>query len=350
MNFIITILILIFILGILVFIHELGHFLAAKKNNIYIYDFSIGMGPKLFEFKRKDDETKYTIRLFPIGGFVAMANDNENTPKNIKKDRIFENLKYKNKMFILFAGILMNFLLAIILLFVNGIIFGSPETKPIVGSVKEGYPAYNAGLEENDLILEVDSKEVNSFESIMLILTEKNIKTDYKFKIKKENGNIVETNIFPKKIKTGKTTSYVFGITASTKKYYGPIPALKYTGEKFVNISETIFKILGKIFSGKIGVDKLSGPVGMYGAVDQIKQSGVEGIIYLIAFLSVNIAFINLVPIPVFDGGRILIESLEKIKGRKISPKIFEYLNLLGFLFLILLIVLVTISDICKLF
>lgn len=349
MNFLITLIILLVILGVLISIHEFGHFIVAKRKGVYVYEFCIGMGPKIWSKKRKGDETEYTLRLLPIGGFVAMANERAGNTK-LKKSEILENKTFWQKIEVLIAGIVMNLLLALVLLFVSGLIFGSPETRPVVGDVLKNYPAYNAGIEKNDLVLEINNKKISSWDEISLELNYKTVKKYYDFKVKRKNGDVETLRVYPEKKKINGEEQYVFGIKASAKKEHGVKAAFEYTGKKFVGMINSIGLILEKLVTGQISTDKLSGPVGMFAVIDNVKQSGLESLLYIIAFLSVNVAIINLIPIPVFDGGRILIEIIEKIRGKKLSPRFAETLNTLGFFFLIFLLVYVTYNDILKLF
>ena len=141
-----------------------------------------------------------------------------------------------------------------------------------------------------------------------------------------------------------------FGFGTSTKKEYGFIPALKYSVVGFGEMFTSLFKILGNLFTGQIGVDNLSGPVGVFSVIYQIKQSGLESIIYLTAYLSINVGIINLIPIPVFDGGRVVLSTAEKIKGGKLNPNIEIMLNNIGVILLIILFIYVTLNDILKIF
>ena len=166
MNFIITLIILIIILGIIVFVHEFGHFLAAKKCGVYVHEFAIGMGPKIFSFKRKNDETVYSLRLLPLGGFTALAMA-ENDFK-VSKDKVLDNKKFGQKVMILLMGIFFNFILTIILLFINGLIYGSPQTGAVVGEIQTDSPADIAGLETNDEIIEINNKKITSWDDVYL--------------------------------------------------------------------------------------------------------------------------------------------------------------------------------------
>lgn len=348
MNFLITLIILILVLGIIVFIHELGHFLAAKKSGVHVYEFALGMGPKIFSFKRKGDPTIYSLRLLPLGGFNALASEVESS-KGVRKEEILENKTYLQRFFVLIMGIVFNFILAVILLFINGLIYGSPVTDPYIGKVLENSPAYEAGLQTDDLVLSINGKNVKSFDDVLLE-TKFTSKDTYEFIVlrdKKEVKVDIKPNIT--KDEEGKEVRE-FGFGTSVKKEKGFVNALKYGVISTYKNSISVFKILGKLVTGKIGADNLSGPIGVFSVIDNIKSSGLESLIYLTAYLSINVAIINFIPIPVFDGGRILLLLIEKIKGKKLNPKIETTLNNIGTILLLMLMVYVTLNDILKIF
>lgn len=348
MNFLITLVILILILGIIVFIHELGHFLAAKKNGVYVSEFAVGMGPKIFSFRRKNDETLYSLRLLPIGGFTGLANPEFD--KDLREDQYLENKSALRKFSVLIMGIVFNILLAIVLFFINGLIYGSPVTDPYVGEVLEDGPSYTAGLRENDLILSVDGKKVNSFDDVLLETRFAKAKESFVFTISR-NGKEIDIKISPEYKKTEDGESIPnFGFYASAKKDDSFLGAVKYGFSATWKNSTSIFKIVGKLVTGKLGADNLSGPVGVFTVVDSVKENGLEQIIYLLAYLSINVAVINLLPVPVFDGGRILLLLIEKMIGRKLNPKVETIINSIGAILLIILMLYVTLNDIIKLF
>lgn len=349
MNFIITLIILILVLSIIVFIHELGHFLAAKKQGVYVSEFALGMGPKIFSFKRKNDETIYSLRLFPLGGFNAIAYDKETSPE-LRDDQVLESKSALGRFAVLIMGIVFNFLLAIIFLFINGLIYGSPSTDPYVGEVIADSPAYIAGIESGDIILKVDGHKVSSWEDILLETYFTEEKESFTFLVERD-GEKKEITISPKyeEDEEGEKKPS-FGFTSAVKKEKGFLAALKYGFEGTYKTTINIFNVLGKLLTGKIGADNLSGPIGVFGVIDDAKSSGLENIIYLTAYLSINIAIINLIPIPVFDGGRILLLLIEKIKGSKLNPKVETWLNNIGAILLIILMLYVTFNDIFRLF
>lgn len=349
MNFIITLVILMLVLSIIVFIHELGHFLAAKKQRVYVSEFAVGMGPKIFSFRRKNDETLYSLRLLPLGGFTAIANDKETSP-DIDDDRILQNKSLMGRFLVLIMGIVFNFVLAILFLFINGLIYGSPNTDPYVGKVVDDSPAYNAGLKEGDLILRVDDKKVSSWDDILLETHFGEVKNSFKFLVNRDGEELtLSINPVYEENKDGEKTPS-FGFTSDVKKDKGFLAALKYGFVGTFKTTVNVFNVLGKLVTGQLSVDNLSGPVGVFTVVDSMKSNGLENIIYLIAYLSINVGIINLIPIPVFDGGRILLLLIEKIKGGKLNPKIETILNNVGAVLLILLMIYVTLNDILKLF
>ncbi len=348
MNFIVTLIILIFVLGIIIFIHEFGHFLAAKKVGVYVDEFSIGMGPKIWESKRKKGKTKYSLRLLPIGGFVAMANT-ESESSSVKKEEILENKSFIKRFLVLVMGIIFNFVLTILLLFINGAIYGSPDTKASVGEVTQNSAAYNSGLMKNDVITSVNGVSTSSWDDVLLEITVKEALESYTFVVDR-NGEEKEIVIIPleEKDEDGKERK-VFGFAVGTHKNYGLSEAVKYAFRDFSNMFKSLFRILGNLFTGKIAVDNLSGPIGIYTVIDQIKSKGLENIIYLIAYLSINVGIINLIPIPVFDGGRILLLIIEKIINKRIPEKVESIINTAGVFLLIALMLYVTLNDILKL-
>lgn len=350
MNFILTLIILIVILGVIVFVHEFGHFIAAKKSGVYVSEFSIGMGPKLFSFRRKNDETLYSLRLLPLGGYNMLANTEEENPK-LKKDRILENKTFLQKILVLIMGIIFNVILAIVLLFINGLIYGSPETKPYVGNVLEDSPADKSGVESGDLILKVNDKKVSSWDEVLLETHYKELTETYYFELKSSDGKIKKIDIAPLVSKNEENEEVrTFGFSSANIKRTGFVNALKYAFTGTYSMIDSLFVILGNLFTGKIGADNLSGPIGVFTVVDTVKESGLESLIYLTAYLSLNVGIINLLPIPVFDGGRILLVIIEKIKGKKVNPKLESYLNTAGAILLIILMIFVTLNDILKLF
>ena len=342
-----SIIYLILILGVLVFVHEFGHFITAKKIGVYVNEFAIGMGPKIYSFKRKNknDPTEYSIILLPIGGFCAMAGevieDEEN--KKIKKNEYMCNRSKLERVIILLAGVTMNILLALVLLFVQSLIWGHTEQKSIVGYAPEGYPIAEAGIEVGDKITKINGYKVNTWDKVTLIMSYKNDKPYTEFEVEKKDGTIKSYQITPlSKINEDGTETKVFGIGVGDKEIRGFLPSLKFAFTKLGSIVSTMLLIIINLFTGKLSLSALSGPVGMYtGTFRQL--------LYLTSYLSINLAVINAIPFPAFDGGRVLFVIIEAIKGSKVKPEVENVFHSVGFILLMLLMVYITIQDIIRL-
>jgi regulator of sigma E protease len=341
----ISLLILIIILGIIILIHEFGHFLAAKKNGVYVEEFSLGMGPKIWKFKRKNDPTNYSLRLFPVGGFVSMANT-EDEIKDVKNDQILENKKYHQKLIVMLIGIIFNFILCIVLLFVNGMIYGSPSNKAIISEVTEGAPAYISGLEAGDKIVKINNHKVKNLNDVLIEFNKKD--KEYTFVIERDNST-KSIKVTPTIEKKDGEKVKKFGIVFTSEIKHGFINAVKYSITETISTAKTVFNIVINLFAGKISIKNMSGPVGIYSIVDSVKESGgLQSLIYLTAYLSINVGILNLIPFPVFDGGRVLLITIEKITKKRLNPNIENYLNLIAFILLGIFMVYVTLNDILK--
>jgi len=342
-----TLLYMILILGIIVFIHEFGHFIFAKKAGIYVYEFSIGMGPRLLKFNRKNDETEYSIRLLPIGGYVQMAGEELEDDKDIPEDKKMQSKTWMQRFLTVIAGIMFNFILAIILLFIVGLVEGTPVNKPYISSVDEGI---NSNLiNPGDRILEVNGKKVIFTDTMLLRIqvASTNEKT-LKLKLKEEDGNIKEVTLNPIPVEENGKTVYRYGIEMGTDSEKGFLPALKYAFVKFASLITQMILVIGYLFTGKLGISSLSGPVGIFNVVGESAKAGFINLIYLTGFISLNVGFMNVLPIPALDGGRILFLIIEKIKGSKVDIKVENTIHMVGFALLMLLMVVITFNDIIR--
>jgi regulator of sigma E protease len=344
-----TLIYFILILGVTVIIHELGHFIFAKHAGIYVYEFAVGMGPKLFSFKRKNDETTYSIRLIPIGGFCQLAGEEIEEDKDIPAEKRLQSKTWLQRFLTIIAGCTFNFLLAIVLLFIVGLFYGSPELKPYIGETLDGYPAKTAGIEKNDLILSINGKKVTASDDVLTYLEINADGHSMNFEVKKANGDIKVYNITPKKEVSDGATSYKFGLLFTDKVNHGLIASIEFTFGKFIAIFKSMFEVISNLITGNLGFNNLAGPVGIYNIVGQEASAGFENVLYLIAFLSINIGFVNLLPFPAFDGGRVIFLIIEKIKGSRVNPRIENIIHAVGFGLLIILMIFITIQDIGRL-
>lgn len=344
----VTLLLLIFILGIIILVHEFGHFITAKKSGVFIYEFSIGMGPVIHKHKGKDG-IFYNIRAFPIGGFVSMAGEVYEDDGKIAEDKFLCNKPWYQRLIILAAGVFNNFVLAFVFLFFIACIWGSTPIRPILGDIQENSAAMEAGLLKGDQILEINGHKTSSWDVAQIYLYYKNESGVYDFKILR-NGEEKNISITPKMVTENDEERRVFGFQIASDSESGFFASLKYAWEKFWTIIHSMIITLGGLFTGNLSIKALSGPVGMYQVVGQSIQYGLSQMMYLVALLSVNVGFLNILPFPAFDGGRIFFMIIEKIKGSKINPKFENTMNNVGFILLMILMVYITFQDILNLF
>lgn len=344
-----TIIYFILILGGIVFFHELGHFLFAKKAGVYIYEFSIGMGPQLFKWKSKKDETMYSIRLLPIGGFVQMAGEEIDPDENIPKEKRMQSKTWLQRFSIMIAGIFFNFVLAIVLLFVVGLINGTPQKEIYIGVIDKNSSAYNAGLRENFEILQVNGKKASTKDILSLELIA-NVKKEVEVKYKDENGNVEIAKFKADTVDENGTTNYKYGFSLINQKQRGFFSSIKYAFTKTIELIEYMFFVIWYLITGKISLTNLSGPIGIFTMVGETAKEGLINLVYLMAIISVNVGFINFLPLPAFDGGRILFLIIEKIKGSPVNPKIENIIHTVGLGLLMLLMVFITYNDILRIF
>jgi regulator of sigma E protease len=346
-----TLIYFVLILGITVFIHEFGHFIMAKKNGVYCYEFSIGMGPKIYSFTRKNDETTYSIRLFPIGGFVQMAGE-DIEEEDIPKNKQMQSKTIWQRIVIVLAGIFNNFVLGFVLLFLMALIYGSTSLKPIVTNVDSKYNAYKVNVREGDTILKVNGKKTKTLDDVILEITLTKQGDAIKLDLVDKDGNNKSVSVLPTKVENEDgSESYIYGLGwGNDKTEKGLISSFKYAISKFSSLFRSMGKIICSLFTGKLGLDSLSGPVGIYKVVGEQRKAGFENIIYLTAYISINVGFVNLIPFPAFDGGRALFLIIEKIRKKPVKKEVENTIHSVGFVLLMILVVVITIKDVIKLF
>ena len=350
MSVIINIVVLVLMLGFLILIHELGHFLWAKKFGVHIYEFAIGMGPVIKTIKGKDG-IDYSIRAFPIGGFVQMAGEVYEDDNKIPKEKFMCNKPWWQKLIILLAGVTNNFIAALLLLFVSALIWGAQTSTPVVSETPEGLPVAEAGIKPGDTIISINGTKTNTWDKVQILLAYKTKDGVYEFGVRHEDGTEDTYKIKPAEVEDeeGNKTK-VFGVQMNIGREKGFVASLKYAGTKFCSLISQMAYTIGGLFSGKLSLNALSGPVGIYSVVGETVKSGAENLVYLIALLSINLGFINVLPFPAFDGGRVVFILIEKIIRRPIDSKIENAFHTVGFILILLLMIYITAHDIIKLF
>ncbi len=350
MGFLIDLILFILILGSIVFVHEFGHFMMAKLTGVYVYEFAIGMGPKLWSKKGK--ETEYTLRAIPIGGFCMMAGEDleDDDLKKVPKNKRLQSKKPWQRFLIMFFGAGNNFIFAILLLFAIGLIWGGSSMEPVVTSVLKNSAAANSGIEAGDRILEINGHSISTTDDISLYLAVADPEEASDIKVEKENDSVKTYSVQPKKKKVDGQTTYQYGIGMQQEVEHGFLAAIQFTYKKTISIFKQMAVTVGYLFTGGISISQLSGPVGIFSIVGDQSSAGIMNIIYLVAFLSINVGFINLLPLPAFDGGHILFIIIEKIKGSPVNPETENKIHTIGLFLLMLLMVVITFNDILRLF
>lgn len=346
------IIIAIIIFGILIAIHEFGHFTAAKLCGVKVEEFAIGMGPALF--KKQKGETVYALRILPIGGFCAMAGEDEESDD----PRAFTNQGFWKKFVILCAGSFMNLVLGIVLIL---IMYAGAQAfvTPTIDHFMDGCPYEGAeAMQAGDTFYSIDGQRIYLVSDVSSFLMRGDGVYDI---VMLRDGEKVELKDFALTTKTyaeyaneGPKYGFVFGYTEAT---FGT--KLEYTWNTTLEFSRLVWLGLGDLINGKVGLKDMSGPVGIVDMMNEVGQqaesakAAADNLLYISAFIAVNLAIMNMLPIPALDGGRVFLMIvtviIEAVSRKKLDPKYEGYIHLGGMALLLGLMALVMYNDIAKL-
>lgn len=348
----IEIIYLVILFGLTIFVHEFGHFISAKMMGIKVEQFSIGLGPKVFSFKK--GETEYLISLFfLLGGFVKLEGEN---PEEAEKagERGFLNQPPHKKIILASAGVIQNFIFAIILLWIV-YSFGVETLKPKIGNVKEGYPAYKAGLQKGDEIIEINGEKIITWDDLSnkiagskdkeLIIKVLRNEKELIFKITPKVDEA--ENIFKEKIKRP-----FLGIEPSgdtIKQKYGIFKAFDKAVEQTWFFTSVTVKSIYKMILRKIE-PQVAGPIGVIDITYKVAKTGFINLLLLFSLININLALVNFLPILPLDGGLVLMFFIESIIKRPVPLKVQQALMEFGWFLLIALLVFVTYQDLLRIF
>lgn len=363
--------------GVIVLVHELGHFLAAKALGVQVNEFAIGFGPKLFSFGKK--ETKYSVRLLPLGGFCAMEGEDAAgggevslaaNEAAINNPRSFFNKPVWRRVIITVAGVVMNLILGFILLLVYHSVCTLPETdgkayytSTQISVLKEDTPAYRSGLRSGDTLRKIDGQRVFSWMDLQFLLQSSDdgvFEMEVSRMVNGEETVVTLPEVQFRREYSEKMGSYVLYYDF----YVAPIEqtvgsTLEQSFRTECSTAVTVWRSLKGMITGKFGLNDLSGPVGTVDVIGDVVENAVQetqwqiglgNILMLLALLTVNVGIFNLLPLPALDGGRLLFLVWEGITRKRVPPKYEGWVHAVGFVLLLLLIVIVTFNDIIKLF
>ncbi|RZB30600.1 MAG: regulator of sigma E protease [Desulfobacteraceae bacterium Eth-SRB1] len=343
------------VLGILIFFHELGHFLVAKLFGVGVEKFSLGFGPKLIG--KKIGSTNYILSAIPLGGYVKMVG--ENPGADIDSADISVSFSHKHvfkRILIVAAGPFFNFFLAMIIFFGIFQISGAFLLKPSIGEVKEDSPACMAGLQKDDLIVAIDGSAIESWEEMASVITGSKGR---RIALSVRRGeSIVAVDIMPELVTTKNLFGddikrYVIGITASGDVFSKDLTLFQAFSESInqtYNISKLVVISIVKMIQGTISVKTIGGPIMIAEMAGQQARQGAVNFIFFIALLSVNLGILNILPIPVLDGGHLVFFFIEAVTGRPVSIRVREIAQQAGIVILLLLMVFVFYNDITRIF
>ncbi len=417
-----TVIAFILMFGLLVSVHEWGHLIFAKRAGMLAREFAIGFGPKIFSFTR--NETLYTIRLIPAGGYVRVAGDDPeiielkpghhiglefNDDRKVNKIIVNNKDKHPNAQLVevsavdldhklqieaynlgedemkvfsvdpqaffimdemetqiapynrqfasktvgqramqLFAGPMMNFILAIILFLIIGLAQGVPSDKALIGEVQSDSAAEEAGMQAGDEVIEIEGSSVSTWTEFTEVIQ---VKPNEPVDLVVQRGDHTENlTVTPKAVEIEEEGIEVgqVGVLLAFEKSF--TKTFTYGFTQTYETTTLIIKNLFMLVTGQLSIEMLSGPVGIYDVTDQVIQSGFMSYLMWTAMLSVNLGIINLVPLPALDGGRLLFVGIEAIRGKPIDPQKEGFVHVIGFALLMLLMIVVTWNDIQRLF
>ena len=321
--------------SLIIIIHELGHFIMAKINGIKVIEFSIGMGPKIFSYQGK--ETKYSLALLPIGGYVNMLGEGE----EVDDERSFSSKSPIRRLSVILAGVFMNFVLAIVIFIVLFSKIGFLE--PVIGSLEDNMPAKEIGLQVGDRIVEVNGSKIHTTSDVSVEFTlspGKPLDIVYE-----RNGVENEVTVTPKFME--EENAYRIGIAYDGVKNPTMLQSFKHGINETISLITQTFKSLGTIFKGEANLKTdVGGPVTIIKMSSAAAQNGMMNLFMLVAILSISVGIFNLLPFPALDGGWSVIILIELITRKKVPEKVVGVLNTVGFMILIGIMILVTIKDI----
>lgn len=324
-------------LSVLIIGHEFGHFIMAKVNGVKVLEFSLGMGKKLFSIKGK--ETEYLIKLLPIGGYVKMYGEEDDV--EVVDDRAFSNKSSFQKLTIVAAGPIMNFIIAILFFAICGGIQG--HTTNIIGNVVDNSPAMEAGFKVEDKITSINGKTVTTWEDFLVEMAE--VKDESVAIVVNREGKDLTFNLKPKFNEAEQR--YMVGLGT---KFVKPsfFQSIEYGFNQTGSAIRQTFGFFGQLFKGKVSMDDVGGPISIIKLSGKAAEQGILTLMNIMALISVQLAIFNVIPFPALDGGWIFLLIFQIITGKEVDKEKVATINYYGFMVLMGLMVLILLKDIIR--
>lgn len=328
-----------FVFGCLIFIHEFGHFICARLFGVTIKEFSVGMGPKLFTKISKKNGTAYSLRLLPIGGYVSMVGEDEDSDDS----NAFCNKAVWKRIIITVAGAAMNILLGIVIMFV--IVFSTKElASNTIADFRENALSTDSGLMVGDTVIKVESTSIHTGNELVYEIMHKGAKPLDITVVREGKRVVIEDVVFATETEAG----YTFGtpdflVNADSPNF---INLAKHAYFRSISTVKMIWDSIVDLVSGKYGIEAVSGPVGATSAIGQAATYGASSFFFAMVVITMNLGVMNLLPFPALDGGRLIFLIIEMIRRKKINPNVEAYINFAGLIVLFTFMILITFKDI----
>lgn len=334
--------IMVLVFGVLIFIHEFGHFYTARRCGVTIKEFAVGMGPTIVSWKSKKYDTKYALRAFPIGGFVSMVGEDEESDD----ENAFCNKSVTRRMLIVVAGAVMNLVLGLVLM-LTVVLLQGPIGSTTVAQFSEDAVS-NTQLQVGDEILKIDGTSVHSGNEVMYEIMNKGYEP-IDIVVKRGSEKITLSNVvFP----TVESDGIMFGnmdfkVLAESRSFFNII---KQTFYRSVSTVKMVYDSLIGLVTGRFGMDAVSGPIGVAETVGSAAKNDYLSFIYIVSVLTINLGVVNLLPFPALDGGRFVMLLVEGIRRKPIDRNIEAYINFAGIIILFAFMIFISFKDVMKLF